>query len=126
MKHINYGSQTIDKKDIKSVVKILKSKTITQGNQINKFEKKINQIFGGRYCVALSSGTAALHLSLLSLNLKKKDLVITTPITFLATATSIINSGCQIFLSDINLNNFTIDTDILEKNLIKLKKNALL
>ena len=122
MKHINYGSQTIDKKDIKSVVKILKSKTITQGNQINKFEKKINQIFGGRYCVALSSGTAALHLSLLSLNLKKKDLVITTPITFLATATSIINSGCQIFLSDINLNNFTIDTDILEKNLIKLKK----
>lgn len=121
MKNINYGSQTIDEKDIQSVSEVLKSKLITQGNKVSDFEKRIKQFFGGKYCVALSSGTAALHLSILALNLKKTDIVITTPITFLATATSIINSGCKIFLSDINLVNFTIDTKILEKNLIKIK-----
>jgi len=122
MKNINYGSQTINENDIKSVSKILRSKTITQGIQVDLFEKKINQLFGGKFCVALSSGTAALHLSILALNLKKNDIIITTPITFLATATSIINAGCKIFLSDINLTNFTLDTNILEENLKKLKK----
>ena len=122
MKYINYGSQTIDSKDIKSVTKVLKSKFITQGNQIPIFEKKINKFFGGKYSVAVSSGTAALHLSMIALNLKKNDVVITTPITFLATATAVINAGCKLFLSDINLVNFTIDAEILEKNLRKLKK----
>ena len=53
MKRINYGSQTINEDDIKSVSKILRSKTITQGIQVDLFEKKINQLFGGKFCVAL-------------------------------------------------------------------------
>ena len=71
MKNINYGSHTINENDIKSVSKILRSKIITQGIQVDLFENKIKQSFGGKYCVALSSGTAALHLSILALNLKK-------------------------------------------------------
>ena len=101
MKNINYGFQTIDEKDIQSVSEVLRSKLITQGNKVSDFEKRIKNFFGGKYCVALSSGTAALHLSILALNLKKTDIVITTPITFLATGTSIINSGCKILCIDV-------------------------
>ena len=97
MKIINYGFQTINENDIKSVSKILRSKLLTQGSQVDLFESKIKQLFGGRFCTVVSSGTAALHLSILALNLKKNDIIITTPITFLATATSIINAGCKVF-----------------------------
>ncbi len=122
MNIINYGLHTICNEDINSVVKVLKSNFLTQGNQVNLFEKKISSLFGNKYSVAVSSGTAALHLSMIALNLKKTDIVITTPITFLATATSVINAGYKLFLSDINLNNFTIDTNILEQNLKRLNK----
>ena len=59
---INYGLHYIDKKDIRGVTKILKSNFLTQGPTIEKFEKKLKKRFGAKYCIALSSGTAALHL----------------------------------------------------------------
>tara|TARA_B100000029_G_scaffold476947_1_gene521544 strand:- start:38561 stop:39730 length:1170 start_codon:yes stop_codon:yes gene_type:complete len=121
MRNISYGKQTISRQDIKAVSKSLLSRFITQGPLVQKFEKKLSNYFGSKYCLALSSGTAALNLALLSLNLKKKDIVITTPITFLASASCIINVGCKILLVDINEKNFTINIDLLEKKLKQLK-----
>ena len=122
MKAISYGAQTISRSDVASVTKILTSRFLTQGPTIKKFEKNLSKYFGSKHCLAVSSGTAALYMTLLALNLKKNDIVITTPITFLASASCIINAGCKIVLVDINLKDFTIDTDKLEKKLIDLKK----
>ena len=82
---INYGFQTIENDDIKSVIKILKSKYLTQGPEVNKFENNLSKKLGSKYCLAVNNGTAALHLAGKALNWKKNDIVITTP-TFLSTA----------------------------------------
>ena len=77
---INYGKQSIDKKDIQSVIKTLKSDFLTQGPRINEFETKIKNYIGAKYCCAVNSGTAALHLAILALNVRPKDILLTTPI----------------------------------------------
>ena len=68
---IDYNKQFIDQDDIASVKKILKSKFLTQGNTIKAFENKLSLKFKSKYCNVLSNGTAALHLAIKSLNLKK-------------------------------------------------------
>ena len=122
MKIINYGRQTIDNSDIKSVVKTLKSNYLTQGPKVLEFEKAINKKFGSRYSVAVSNGTAALFIATKALGWKKKDIIITTPITFLATANCIENLGAKTDFVDINEKDFTIDIKKLEKKLKKNKK----
>jgi UDP-4-amino-4,6-dideoxy-N-acetyl-beta-L-altrosamine transaminase len=122
MKIINYGRQTIDNSDIKSVVKTLKSNYLTQGPKVLEFEKAINKKFGSRYSVAVSNGTAALFIATRALGWKKKDVIITTPITFLATANCIENLGAKTDFVDINEKDFTIDPKKLEKKLKKNKK----
>tara|TARA_B100001540_G_C15281663_1_gene406187 strand:- start:77 stop:319 length:243 start_codon:yes stop_codon:yes gene_type:complete len=71
---IPYSRQQIDNKDIKSINKVLKSKFITQGSQINIFEKKICIKVDSKYGVAVNSATSALHISCLALGLKKKNI----------------------------------------------------
>ena len=122
MKTINYGRQTIEKSDIKSVVKVLKSNYLTQGPKVKEFEDAINKKFGSKYSVVVSNGTAALFIATKALGWKKKDIIITTPITFLATANCIENSGAKTDFVDINERDFTIDTKELEKKLKKNKK----
>ena len=60
---INYGKQFIDKEDISSVIKVLKSDYLTQGPIVKKFESKMNKFFGSKYCLATSNGTSALYLA---------------------------------------------------------------
>ena len=71
MKNLYYGSQYIDKKDIQAVTNALSNRLITQGKIVENFEKKLQNFFGAKYCVAVSSGTAALHLSMIAIGLKK-------------------------------------------------------
>ena len=71
MNIFSYSKQTISKKDIKSVTKILKSNFLTQGPTIEKFENKIKKFVKSKYAVAVNSATSGLHLSCLSLGLKK-------------------------------------------------------
>ena len=111
---INYGNHFIDKSDISFVVKAMRSKKLTQGVYVEKFETAIRKKFDAKYCCVVSSGTAALHLSCLALNLKNKY-VITTPNTFLASANSILYSGAKIDFVDINEKTFNIDIKKLEK-----------
>ena len=119
---INYGNHFIDKSDISFVVKAMKGKKLTQGVYVEKFEAAIRKKFDAKYCCVVSSGTAALHLSCLALNLKNKN-VITTPNTFLASANSILYSGAKIDFVDINEKTFNIDIKKLEIKIKNYKKN---
>ncbi len=106
---IPYGKQSIDKKEIDSVTKVLKSDWLTQGPKIEEFEQKLANYCGSKYAVAVSNGTAALHLANLVLTKSKPSKVITTPITFLATANSIVYVGNEPLFVDIKEDTFLID-----------------
>ena len=119
---INYGKQNINLNDIKSVKKTLKSKFLTQGPIVEKFENGLSKFFKSKYTLAVSSGTSALNLVSQILNWKKKDVVIVSPITFLASANCIEKSGATPCFVDINLEDYSIDLIKLEKKIISLKK----
>ncbi|MFH2143391.1 MAG: UDP-4-amino-4,6-dideoxy-N-acetyl-beta-L-altrosamine transaminase [Bacteroidota bacterium] len=120
MKPIPYGRQNITQEDIDAVVKVLKSDYLTQGPKIAEFEKAFAEYIGCKYSVAVANGTAALHLSALALNIKPGDKVITTPITFAASANCVLYCGGEIDFVDIDSKTYLIDLDKLEKKL----KNA--
>jgi len=117
---INYGKQSIDQDDIDAVVKVLKSDFLTQGQVVDDFEKGLSDYFGSKYCCVVSSGTSALHLSGMALGWKPEDVVITTPITFLASANSILYSGATPSFVDINPLTLNIDVQLLENKIERL------
>ena len=124
---IKYGKHYVDKHDINEVKKALKSDFLTQGPFVEKFQKKILKFFGGKYCLAVSSGTAALHLAGLALGWKKNDIIIVSPLTFVASANSALYCGSKVIFSDINEKTLTLDVNKLEKkiqSLIKSKKKV--
>ena len=90
---IPYGKQDITDEDISEIIQVLKSSFLTQGPKISEFEKVFAQYVDARYAVAVSNGTAALHLAALAIDINKGDKVITTPITFAATANCIKYCG---------------------------------
>ena len=112
---INYGKHFIDKNDINAVVSVLKNKALTQGQELNLFEKKLGQYFGSKYVIALSNGTSALNLIAKYLKWKKNDIVFCSPITFSAGSNCIINQGATPFFIDIDLQTFNIDFKLIEK-----------
>ncbi|MCL6099076.1 MAG: UDP-4-amino-4,6-dideoxy-N-acetyl-beta-L-altrosamine transaminase [Bacteroidetes bacterium] len=109
-----YGKQTIDDDDAQAVAASLKSPLITQGPKIEEFESALAKKFGGKYASAMSNGTAGLHLIALALGWKKNDIIITTPITFLASANCAIYAGATPDFVDINESTYTIDPSELE------------
>ena len=98
---IPYGKHHIDKEDIKSVVRVLKSKNLTQGPFVDLFEKKIAKFVGAKYCVAVSSCSAGLHLAAIVSKLNKKKKLLTSPITFVSTANSSSFSGGNVVFADV-------------------------
>jgi len=125
-KIINYSEQSIDKNDVKSVVEVLLSKSISQGPSTVEFENKLKNFFGAKYCNCVSSGTAALHLIGKALGWKKGDKIITTPNTFVATANSICYSGAYPLFVDIDEKTYNLDLNKLENKIKifnKYKKN---
>ena len=123
---INYGKHFIDQSDINSVIKVLRSNKITQGPYVELFESKLKNYFGSKYSLAVNSGTAALHLACLSLNISSKDRVVTTPITFISTINSAIYNNAKISLIDIDAENYCMDLFKLEKFLKKTKVKAVI
>ena len=120
MKKIPYGRQDIDQNDINGVVSILKSDYLTQGPKVKEFEIKFAKYVGAKYAVAVSNATAGLHLSVLALKLNKGDRVITTPITFAASANCIRYAGGEVWFADINPETYLLDINSV-KELIKSK-----
>ena len=122
MKYINYGNHYIDNDDLLSVKNALKAEKITQGVLVNKFENNLSKYLNSKYCATVTSGTAALFLSLKALKLNKKKIVITTPITFVSTVSSILMNNYFVDFCDIDLKSYTLDIDKLENKLKKNKK----
>ena len=101
MKPIPYGRQHITQDDIDAVVKTLTSDFLTQGPKIKEFEDAFAVYIGAKYAVAVNNATVGLHLSVLSMGLKPGDRVITTPITFAASANCVRFVGGEVWLADI-------------------------
>lgn len=117
MKPISYGRQNITQEDIDLVVKTLKSDYLTQGPMVEEFEEKFADYVGAKYAVAVSNGTAALHIANMAMGVGEGDKVITTPITFIASANSVLYCGGEIDFVDIDKNTFLLDLDKLEEKL---------
>ena len=112
---IPYGRQFVDKSDIDNVSKILKRDFITQGQIVDKFEKKFAKYVGSKYAVAVSSCSAGLHLSCLIYSKKNFKRIITSPITFASTANAILHSKKKPLFCDIDINDANISISSLKK-----------
>ena len=113
-KKIPYGHQWIDSQDIKEVVRVLKSDWITQGPNVEKFEKAVARYCKVKYAVAVSSGTAALHSAYAAAGIKAGDEVITTPLTFAATAYTLDFLGAKPVFVDVQSDTLNIDPELVE------------
>ena len=122
MKNLKYSSQTISKKDIDSVNKVLRSEFLTQGPKTPAFEKKIKNFVKCKYVLATNSASSALLLACKSLSLKKGDLFWTTPNSFVATSNCGILSGLKIDFVDIDPNTWNMSIEKLENKLKVAKK----
>lgn len=117
-----YGHQYIDDADIAAVVDVLKSDYLTCGPKITELEKRLCEITGAKYAVAVSNGTAALHIACQAAGVKEGDEVITTPITFAASANCALYCGAKPVFADINERTYNIDpASIAEKMTEKTK-----
>ena len=117
MKPIPYGRQYIAPDDLQAVHDTLLSNYLTQGPKIPEFEREFAAMCGAKYCTMAANGTAALHLSALALGVKPGDKVITTPITFVASANGFRYCGAEIHFCDIDPATYLLDTDKLEEML---------
>ena len=119
-KVIPYGKQSITDDDIDAVVSVLKGDFLTQGPTIEEFEIKFAQYVGSKYAISVSNGTTALHLSAMVMKLKPGQKVITTPITFAATANCVKYCGAEVVFVDIDPETYLIDInqvlDLLKKS----------
>jgi len=103
MKNIPYGRQYIDSQDIKFVSMALKEDLITTGHYVKKFENKISKFFKVKYAASCNSGTAALHLALMAIDLKKNDVIIMPAVNFIAVYNMARFMNAKIFLADVTL-----------------------
>ena len=102
MRYIPYGRQHIDKADKKSVLNSLSNDLITTGPVVIKFEKQIQKYLKCNYGYVCSSGTAAIHLAMLSIGLKKNDIILMPAINFVASYNMASNIGLKIYLVDVD------------------------
>ena len=120
-----FSKQSINKKDISSVAKVLNSDYLTQGKQVPKFENKIIKLVKAKYGVAVNSGSSALHVACLALGLKKNDNVWTVPNTYAATVNCAINCGAVIDFIDIDPKTWNISVEKLELKLRSVPKKKI-
>lgn len=111
MKTIPYGRQHIDQQDIDAVVNTLQADFLTQGPKVQEFEEKFAAYVGSKYAVAVNNATSGLHISVLALGLRKGDRVITTPITFAASANCIRYTGAEVWFADINSDTYLLSLE---------------
>lgn len=123
--YLQYGRQYIDDEDIRSVIQALKSDFLTTGPLVEEFERKFADYVGAKYAVAVSNGTAALHIACLAAGLQKGDEGITTPITFAASSNCMLYCGAKPVFCDINLDDYNIDENKI-KSYINEKTKVIL
>jgi perosamine synthetase len=114
---IPYGRQWIDENDIQAVVQVLRSERITQGPKVEEFENALAEYCGARYAVAVNSGTSALHIACLAAGVGSGHEVITSPITFVASANCAAYCGARPVFADIDARTFNIAPDEIRKKM---------
>lgn len=122
MKTIPYGHQSISADDIRAVAKVLKSDWLTQGPVIKRFEDALCDYTDAKFAVCVSSGTAALQIACMAAGIKPKDEVITSPITFVASANCALYCGARPVFADIQPDTVNIDPSEIRKKLTKKTK----
>lgn len=116
---IPYGKHNVTWGDALKVLWQIRFRSLTQGAQIERFEKEVARTVGVKYAVAVSSATAGLHLAALALKLPKDSKVITSPISFVASSNSLLYAGYKPQFVDIHPNTLNIDIDLVEKQVEK-------
>ena len=119
---ISYGRHWIDENDIQAVAEVLRSDRITQGPKVEEFERELSDYCCAKYAVALSSGTAALHVACLAAGIGPGDEVITSPNTFVASANCAAYCGARPVFADINIDTYNISPEEIEKKITKHTK----
>src|SRR5580700_10388143 len=107
-----YGHQTIDENDIRAVVETLRSDWLTTGPKVAEFEEALAAWVGAKYAVSFSSGTAALHAAAFAAGLKPGDEAITSPMTFAATANSVLYQGATPVFADVSTDTLNLDPEL--------------
>lgn len=118
----NYGKQSLDLQDYWAVLSTLKSPFLTCGPKVREFEQAICNYTGAKYCVAVSSATAGLHIAALAAGIKQGDEVITSPITFLASSNCILYAGGTVKFADIEPETANINPAEIEKQITSKTK----
>jgi len=116
---ISYGKHHIDEDDIQAVVDVLRSGMLTQGLAVEAFEQAIAKYTGATYAVAVSSGTAALHLAALAAGVGPGKALVTTPITFVASANAALYVGGRVIFADIDPDTINMSLESLKQTLAK-------
>ncbi|WP_430790875.1 UDP-4-amino-4,6-dideoxy-N-acetyl-beta-L-altrosamine transaminase [Virgibacillus flavescens] len=119
---IPYGRQAIDEDDIQAVVDVLRSDYLTTGPAVSKFEEKVASYVGSNYAVAFSNGTAALHGAVFAAGVQEGDEVITTPMTFAASANCVLYQGGTPVFADIDQRTYNIDPNEIFKKITSKTK----
>lgn len=125
MKTIPYSRQWIDESDIESVINVLKSDWLTQGSKVKEFEDALADYCGVRYVVAVNSGTSALHIACLAAGVKEGDEVITSPISFVASANCAVYCGAKPVFADIELKTYNVAIEEIQ-NKINAQTSAII
>lgn len=115
--YIPYGRQSIDEDDINSVIEVLKSDYLTTGPKVGEFEKIVEDYVGAKYAVAVSNGTAALHIACLAAGIGVGDEVIVSPITFVASANCVLYCGGTPVFADIDPDTYNIDPEDVRRKI---------
>jgi UDP-4-amino-4,6-dideoxy-N-acetyl-beta-L-altrosamine transaminase len=122
--YIPYGRQSISQADIDAVVSVLQSDWLTQGPAIERFEKAVADYCGVKYAVAVSSATAALHISCLAAGLGPGDWLWTSPNTFVASANCGLYCGAKVDFVDIDPQTYNLSVEKLEEKLIEAERSG--
>ncbi|MGE7809791.1 UDP-4-keto-6-deoxy-N-acetylglucosamine 4-aminotransferase [Lysinibacillus capsici] len=119
---LSYGRQLIDEDDIQIVIETLRSPFLTQGPKIQQFEQAIANYVGAQYAVAFCNGTAALHAACYAADISEGDEVITSPITFAASANCVRYMGGTVVFADIDANTYNINPEEIRKKITQNTK----
>lgn len=120
--YIPYGRQSISEEDIQAVVDVLRSDYLTTGPKVTEFENIVANYVGAKYAVAVSNGTAALHIACLAAGIQPGDEVIVSPITFAASANCVLYCGGKPVFADIKPDTYNIDPEDIERKITSKTK----
>jgi len=121
---VSLTKTVIDKEMETKLIEAFRNEPFLRGKSVEKFEDHFAKYIGVKYAIAVNSGTVALFLSLLSMDIKKGDKVITTPATYISTANSIVNCGAEPVFVDININTYDIDPNMIKKAMEKYRNKV--